>query len=1001
MPQTTPLPSPPPQGGREHTARVALRRLDLASQSFSASSPPQHAASALADLGDDLCGDRVDLLVGHGLFAGLQRHGDGDRFLAGIDALALVEVEHGHVGDELAVDAQRRALDIGGLHRAVDDESEVALDRLELRELEHGLGARGLGLRLGDLFQDHLEGGERPLDVERLERARMQLAEISEHILRADLDGAAAARMEPGRPARHDLQCLRRRSGCEQRRERVALHVESINVCGVLLGRGARPMAADARRLGARATHTARSGELILRPVAAEDLSDLEQRRIGKAAVGILLRGGDQAGNEARPHVGEVGCDRIGERELRLAAAEQLGVRLRDERPGDGLDQAARGKRALALAIAQLDRRQHRLARSIAAVERCRRHAVDADDAHDLFDDIGLAFDIRAPRRDRDLHGLALTRNEEAEMAEHAAHLGEADLEAGEPRQLVEREVDDALGHHDLAGDGDGRRLAAAEIEHHASSKLEAGQHEGRIDAALETIARIRIDPELAAGLGDVERAPQRGFDQHVGGRLRDARCLAAHDAGEGFHALLVGDHADRVVERVEPAVERDQALAVARAPHREIAVHLGGVEHVQRPRPVEGHEVGDVDERVDRAQPDRGQPPLQPFRGGAVLDAAHEPQPECGTQRRRRSEVERHLDRARELAVDRLDRGVLELAHVGGGEIAGDAAHARAIGAIGRQVDLDHGIVEPGPLRVVFSDRRVGGQVDDALVIVGEAELELGDQHAAALDTADLADAERHVLARDVGAGRHEHARHARARIGCAADDLHRLAGAGVDHAHPQPIRIGMLLGGDHTRDGERRQYLAAIGDALDLEPDHGELVDDLVERLVGLEMLLEPGQREFHGRVPSARVAAGGKVDVWGISPTRGASRPWGGMHRPRCATVAKIMSSPTPYFTRSGLLREWGSRAGGSRSGRASARRARRRRAGRACRISAWRCGRSPCPRRSPGTRRDRGRNCAARSGAPCRSRGSRANPRLRRSAPRPCRGGIGCRPRARAR
>ena len=40
----------------------------------------------------------------------------------------------------------------------------------------------------------------------------------------------------------------------------------------------------------------------------------------------------------------------------------------------------------------------------------------------------------------------------------------------------------------------------------------------------------------------------------------------------------------------------------------------------------------------------------------------------------------------------------------------------------------------------------------------------------------------------------------------------------------------------------------LAAVGDALDLEPDHGELVDDLVERLVGVEVLLEPGEGEFH---------------------------------------------------------------------------------------------------------------------------------------------------------
>ncbi len=55
----------------------------------------------------------------------------------------------------------------------------------------------------------------------------------------------------------------------------------------------------------------------------------------------------------------------------------------------------------------------------------------------------------------------------------------------------------------------------------------------------------------------------------------------------------------------------------------------------------------------------------------------------------------------------------------------------------------------------------------------------------------------------------------------------------------------------------------------------------------------------------------------------------------------------------------------------------------RAGPAGRISAWRCGRGPCPRRSPDIRRGRCRNCAARWRAPCRSRESPASPRPRRS------------------
>ena len=141
--------------------------------------------------------------------------------------------------------------------------------------------------------------------------------------------------------------------------------------------------------------------------------------------------------------------------------------------------------------------------------------------------------------------------------------------------------------------------------------------------------------------------------------------------------------------------------------------------------------------------------------------------------------------------------------------------------------------------------------------MIIGDLQLELRDQHSAAFDAANFADAERHVLARNEGAGRDEHALHPGPRIGRPAYDLHRIAGAGVDHADTQPIGVRMLLGGDHTCDGKRGEHLAAIDHSLDFEPDHRELVDDRGERSIGIEMLLEPSQGEFHHPLnPPARV-------------------------------------------------------------------------------------------------------------------------------------------------
>src|SRR5262245_31575791 len=51
----------------------------------------------------------------------------------------------------------------------------------------------------------------------------------------------------------------------------------------------------------------------------------------------------------------------------------------------------------------------------------------------------------------------------------------------------------------------------------------------------------------------------------------------------------------------------------------------------MERAAAVVGNQIGDIDERVDRAKPDRLQPPLQPFGRTAVLDAAHEPPGKTG----------------------------------------------------------------------------------------------------------------------------------------------------------------------------------------------------------------------------------------------------------------------------------------------------------------------------------------------------------------------------------
>ena len=137
-----------------------------------------------------------------------------------------------------------------------------------------GLARVGLRLRLGDALEDHFEADQRAFGIERFERARMQFAEMAEHVLRPDLDRAGAAGMKPGRPARHHLQRLRRRAGRGQHAERIGLGVEGIDLAVALA-----PMPADAGGLCQRAPDAGGGGELILRPIAAKHLADFEQSR--------------------------------------------------------------------------------------------------------------------------------------------------------------------------------------------------------------------------------------------------------------------------------------------------------------------------------------------------------------------------------------------------------------------------------------------------------------------------------------------------------------------------------------------------------------------------------------------------------------------------------------------------------------------------------------------------------------------------------------------------
>ena len=171
----------------------------------------------------------------------------------------------------------------------------------------------------------------------------------------------------------------------------------------------------------------------------------------------------------------------------------------------------------------------------------------------------------------------------------------------------------------------------------------------------------------------------------------------------------------------------------------------------------------------------------------------------------------------------------------------------ACGVGAVRRQVDLDHRVVE---LCVGREAAPTGASAGRSMMPSCSSEsCSSRSEHImpSAFDAADLADVQRHVDAGNIGAGRARRRHQARPRIWRAAYHLHRLSVAGIDMQHLQFVGVRMLLGGQHLGDHEGLQRRLVV-DVFDFEADRGQPLDDLVQRRVGLEMVLQPGKRKLH---------------------------------------------------------------------------------------------------------------------------------------------------------
>ena len=350
------------------------------------------------------------------------------------------------------------------------------------------------------------------------------------------------------------------------------------------------------------------------------------------------------------------------------------------------------------------------------------------------------------------------------------------------------------------------------------------------------------------AGERDADGVEQRGLDEHLGGVLVTACGLATHDAGEGLHPGGVRDDTIIFCRGVVLAVQGAEGLAPPRPQRQVVAGHLADIEDVQRTAQIDGEEIGHVDQGIDRAKADRGEPVLKPGRAGTVLHVADYPAQHPRTGLR---PFDPPMQGMREAGRYCGGGERLQRAEARGGEVACDATDRQRIPAIGGDRDIDDRIVEPCPRGVGDANRRVVRQLDDAGMVLAEAHFTRRQQHPGAFHAADLAYFQRDAGAWDVAVGWGEYRLHTGAGVRRAANHRKDTA-AGIHLAGAQAIGVGVLHRLDHVGDAERRQNSAAVLDAFELQPDLRQGVRDFDQGGAGFQVRLQPGQREFHRSDP-----------------------------------------------------------------------------------------------------------------------------------------------------
>ena len=310
----------------------------------------------------------------------------------------------------------------------------------------------------------------------------------------------------------------------------------------------------------------------------------------------------------------------------------------------------------------------------------------------------------------------------------------------------------------------------------------------------------VGADPGAQPGAADAVSLEHGGLQEDRAGIGPHHRTLTAHDAGQDERLLGVGDEQIARRQGVRLAIQGGEGFAGSGRAHRDLLTsQVAQVKSMHRLAQFEHHIVGHIDEQTEGPDATGFEPGAHPIRRDVVRDALHHRTAPGGAAVVADGGAPAG-GRVGPAQVGQLGRGQAQ----GGRHLAGPAALAPQIGAVGQGVVLDreHGVAAAKEGSQRRARHMVVGQDEDALVAAAKAKLVLGTDHALARLAAQLGGFDREFCA----IGRAQRGPDRGHRDGLpdrdirrAADDWQRRRAAHIDSGAAQLVGVGMLDAGQH----------------------------------------------------------------------------------------------------------------------------------------------------------------------------------------------------------